>query len=589
MDDLVVDNEFAALVGENKDANTATAIVKSVTNASSKAALVEDGQRLLNVASLGDGNNVALIVDVEDTVLLEDGTEHVLDKHGRRRVRDEARLLVQLLGEKVDTDIAVLAGLGRGGDADDLARATLKNQEIANADVVAWDGDGVWNHGASWVGRRILLDARTGKVDITLFDVDFYTLDRSIVSRVMVVVVVMVVQEGWSVDGMANTLGNTLDSSTERMVLTVVVVIAHITLVPWGVDCGTRGCDLLTDLGLTRWKFGGSSSELSGFLTECTSRDSEAVLGGNNGTGTLAVLAFSHVNGSFVGTKSCRNSSKWTELAVVDFVLDVELGVDVSTIRFLISVGEARGGKCQQPVLEESLDWRYDSGYHRPTTTTMGKKISRERKEREERREGKRGVCRSTECTSHGVLTDMPEQPMSPNGLQRGQWGPMGSPRPQWARVSVHGRCLRREKRAAENYLLALRKLDSAGNSVGLRLSLAFVDPDVLLATDAGRGLFLRAEVLPVDAVGDSRREAGFVTFPSDARSLIREVDFSLYLDLFGFRYSVTPIRGREDTEGDRDACVKVQGDGVAAFLLECLSNRSGTGQEEDKKELLGS
>jgi len=40
----------------------------------------------------------------------------------------------------------VLAGLGRGSDADDLARASLQDEEIANADVVAWDGDGVGSH-----------------------------------------------------------------------------------------------------------------------------------------------------------------------------------------------------------------------------------------------------------------------------------------------------------------------------------------------------------------------------------------------------------------------------------------------------------
>lgn len=49
-----------------------------------------------------------------------------------------------MLGEEVDTQVSVLAGGRRGGDADDLARASLKNQEITHADVVAWDGDGVW-------------------------------------------------------------------------------------------------------------------------------------------------------------------------------------------------------------------------------------------------------------------------------------------------------------------------------------------------------------------------------------------------------------------------------------------------------------
>jgi hypothetical protein len=48
-----------------------------------------------------------------------------------------------LLGEEVNTQVSVLASCRRGGDADDLARTTLKDQEIANADVVAGDGDSV--------------------------------------------------------------------------------------------------------------------------------------------------------------------------------------------------------------------------------------------------------------------------------------------------------------------------------------------------------------------------------------------------------------------------------------------------------------
>tara|TARA_R110002003_G_scaffold251_8_gene17810 strand:+ start:2846 stop:3040 length:195 start_codon:yes stop_codon:yes gene_type:complete len=50
---------------------------------------------------------------------------------------------MKLLGEQVNTEVAVLASLGGGGDADDLARAALEDQEIANADVVAGDGNGV--------------------------------------------------------------------------------------------------------------------------------------------------------------------------------------------------------------------------------------------------------------------------------------------------------------------------------------------------------------------------------------------------------------------------------------------------------------
>lgn len=55
------------------------------------------------------------------------------------------------------------------------------------------------------------------------------------------------------------------------------------------------------------------------------------------------------------------------------------------------------------------------------------------------------------------------------------------------------------------------------------------------------------------------------VSFPSDALLGLREIDLLLYLDLFSglgnYSVLVVLVRGREDTEGDGDAGVKVQGD----------------------------
>jgi len=50
---------------------------------------------------------------------------------------------VQLLGEEVNTQVAVLASGSGGGDTNDLARTTLEDQEITKADVVARNGDSV--------------------------------------------------------------------------------------------------------------------------------------------------------------------------------------------------------------------------------------------------------------------------------------------------------------------------------------------------------------------------------------------------------------------------------------------------------------
>jgi hypothetical protein len=148
VDDLHVDGHLAARVIEDQDADAATARLEGAGQARPEVGLVNDGQALLDVAGLGHGGDVAL-GEVEDTVLLEDGAEHGLDDNAGGRVGDEGGLLVQLLGEEVDTKVAVLTGGGGGGDADDLAGTALEHQEVTQADVVAGDGDGVGEVGGA--------------------------------------------------------------------------------------------------------------------------------------------------------------------------------------------------------------------------------------------------------------------------------------------------------------------------------------------------------------------------------------------------------------------------------------------------------
>ena len=142
VDNLVVDSHLHTIVIDDEDADAATAVVERLCQAGDETALVKDGKALLDITRLGHGDNATVLTDVENTVLLEDRTKHVLDNDGRSRVGDERGLLMELLGEQVNTEVTVLASLGGGGDTDDLARAALKDQEIANADVVAGDGDG---------------------------------------------------------------------------------------------------------------------------------------------------------------------------------------------------------------------------------------------------------------------------------------------------------------------------------------------------------------------------------------------------------------------------------------------------------------
>ncbi|KAK6428641.1 hypothetical protein LTR95_015211, partial [Oleoguttula sp. CCFEE 5521] len=148
---LVVNSELTPVIIDDKDPHTATTIVEAVGQTAEKLALVKDGQTLLDIAGLSHGDDATVIADVKNAVLLEDRTEHVLHDNRRARVADEAGLLMELLAEEVDAEVAVLAGLRGGGDADNLARTALQDEQVADPDVVAGDGDGVGRHGA--VGR----------------------------------------------------------------------------------------------------------------------------------------------------------------------------------------------------------------------------------------------------------------------------------------------------------------------------------------------------------------------------------------------------------------------------------------------------
>lgn len=144
MNDLVVDGELPALIADHQDTNRATAVREAVRQSLQKIALVQDGKVLLHIARFGHGNYIAIIADVKDTVLLEDRAQHVLYEDGRSRIADEAALFLELLREEVHAEIAMLSRLSGSGDADNLARAALENENVTNADVMAWDGDCVW-------------------------------------------------------------------------------------------------------------------------------------------------------------------------------------------------------------------------------------------------------------------------------------------------------------------------------------------------------------------------------------------------------------------------------------------------------------
>lgn len=134
---------------------------------------------------------------VKDTVLLEHGAAHGLDDHAGRRVRDGGRLLSELLGEEVDTKVAVLAGGSRGRDADDLAGPALEHQDVAQADVVAGDRHSVGG---------IVATAGAGATGATARDSALRDLDGLTV---------------W----VRNTVSHPVELVTDRVTVVVVVVV----------------------------------------------------------------------------------------------------------------------------------------------------------------------------------------------------------------------------------------------------------------------------------------------------------------------------------------------------------------------------
>lgn len=290
MDHLVVDHQLATSVVDDQSTNAATAVSKGVAESLEETTLVEDGDTLLDIAGLGHGDDVA-VLDVQDAVGLVDGAQHGLDDDRVRGVGDEARLLVQLTGEQVDTEVAVLAGLGGDRDADHLARTALEDQEIANADEVAGDRDGVGRVAAARTNDANILTAAGGG---TLLDDD--------------------VLLGLAVEGVEEAIGRTLDAAAEGVVVAFVVVVTHLGLGVFLVDGGLAHVDL-----------GGSGVAAAGtvgvdvYLTSAAAGVVAAVgLDGLVSTGGVGSV-------DFVG--------RWVDATAIFTLGDIKLGLNFGAVR----------------------------------------------------------------------------------------------------------------------------------------------------------------------------------------------------------------------------------------------------------------
>jgi hypothetical protein len=157
MGNLVVDGELLSVVGDDEDTDGTGSTAESLLELGEELTLVDDLEALLDLSGLGHGDESAVITDVDETVLLEDWAEEGVEDDGWRWVGDNAWLFVQLLGEEINTEVTMLASLGRSGDADDLAWAVLEDDKVTDADVVARDGEGVLGDVVDRRDVRVLL------------------------------------------------------------------------------------------------------------------------------------------------------------------------------------------------------------------------------------------------------------------------------------------------------------------------------------------------------------------------------------------------------------------------------------------------
>lgn len=108
VDGLHVNDKLATLVGDDEDTNTSASAGESLGQSLPEVGLVNDLEALLDITGLGHGDNNT-VLEVKDSVLLEDWTKHCLNDDAGAWVGDERRLLVQLLGEEINTQVTVLA------------------------------------------------------------------------------------------------------------------------------------------------------------------------------------------------------------------------------------------------------------------------------------------------------------------------------------------------------------------------------------------------------------------------------------------------------------------------------------------------
>ena len=186
-----------------------------------------------DVSCLRDADDTLILANVQDAVLSEDRTLHALDINTGLRVAHETALFLQSTAEEVDTEIAVLGCLRRCADLDHLAWTTLEDDNVSEADELTWYGDEVTRSTSTATfrntdcinllvsdGTRMMMVVMVTTTTSIVLNDDFFTLYT-------IAAVAMVMMVEWVQD----MVGSSLDTTTEGVVLTVVIEVAHVVAI----------------------------------------------------------------------------------------------------------------------------------------------------------------------------------------------------------------------------------------------------------------------------------------------------------------------------------------------------------------------
>jgi hypothetical protein len=238
----------------------------------------------------------------------------------------------------------------------------LENQKVANADVVAGDGDGVGRATGAVVARTLrAVVAWSTHRDFAVLDDDFFLYALGTVF--VVGVGGLVVRTGVVLLAVQDAVGGAVETVAETVVLAVFVVVSHISAVllalvaGWGVDRAffrlNTGSVFFVDDGLAfgeaclGWVVAGLSALVlpAAFCS--------VLLG--EGSGALAEVSLGGVDAD-VGVDYCSWGVAGGELAVVDAVLDVKLGVGVALVGLTVGSFAVNFDACVAAVVVVDTD-----------------------------------------------------------------------------------------------------------------------------------------------------------------------------------------------------------------------------------------